>query len=126
MSGPDGKLSALAQSLRAAGASVVRDSDGNPIITMPVGGLKPRPGASEEIGANSAGELKAFLERIERLEEERRQLGDDIKDVYGDAKHSGFDPKILRKIVQIRKDPDAHREQSELVDTYLRALGMAP
>lgn len=126
MSGPDGKLSALAERMRAAGASVVRDADGKPIITMPAGGLKPRPGASQKIGANSAGELKAYLERIERLEEERRQLGDDIKDIYGEAKHSGFDPKIIRQIVKIRKDPDGYRENSEVLDTYLHALGVLP
>lgn len=126
MSGPDGKLSALAERMRAQGASVVRGADGKPIITMPAGGLKPRLGASQKIGANSAGELKAFLERIERLEEERRLLGDDIKDVYGEAKHSGFDPKILRKIIKIRKDPDQWREESELVDVYLQALGIEP
>lgn len=126
MSGPDGKLSSLAQRMRAAGASVVTDAEGRPIITMPAGGLKPKPGASQEIGANSAGELKAFIERIERLDEERQGIVDDIKDVFLEAKHSGFDPKILRKIIKIRKDPDQYREESELVDVYLQALGIEP
>lgn len=122
MSAPE-KLSALAMRLKAQGASVVKDDQGQPVIVMPAGGAG-EAAAREAIGANSAGHLKAFLERIERLEEERQGIVDDIKDVYSEAKSSGFDPKILRKIVKIRKDPDAYREESEILDTYLVALGL--
>jgi uncharacterized protein (UPF0335 family) len=128
MSGPVEKVSALAGRLRAAGATIVRDDDGNASVVLRVGDNRKRAAssaaASQEIGANSAGQLKAFLERVERLEEERRTISDDIKDVYSEAKSNGFDPKILRQIVRIRKDPDQYREESEILETYLHALGM--
>ena len=70
--------------------------------------------------------LKAFVERIERLEEEKKALADDIRDVYGEAKATGFDIKALRTIVRLRKqDADERREQEAILDTYLHALGMA-
>ncbi|MGA7387504.1 MAG: DUF2312 domain-containing protein [Pseudolabrys sp.] len=71
-------------------------------------------------------QLKAFVERIERLEEEKKATSDDIRDVYAEAKGTGFDVKALRTIVRLRKlDTDERREQQEVVDTYLHALGMA-
>jgi uncharacterized protein (UPF0335 family) len=79
----------------------------------------------DEINSGTAGQLKAFIERIERLEEEKRTIADDIKDVYAEAKGNGFDGKILRKIVSLRKkDANERREEEELLETYLRALGM--
>lgn len=79
----------------------------------------------DEINANTAGQLKSIIERIERLEEEKRTITDDIKEVYGEAKANGFDAKILRKIVSLRRqDANERREQDELLETYLRALGM--
>ncbi|MCZ8185311.1 MAG: DUF2312 domain-containing protein [Beijerinckiaceae bacterium] len=79
----------------------------------------------EDVNPATAGQLKAFIERIERLEEEKRQIADDVKDVYAEAKANGFDAKILRKIVSLRRqDADERREQEELLETYLRALGM--
>ena len=73
----------------------------------------------------NAGRLRAFIERIERLEEEKKALSDDIKDVYGEAKANGFDVKILRKIVSIRKqDRDQRMEEETILDLYLAALGM--
>ena len=79
----------------------------------------------DDINASTAGQLKAFIERIERLEEEKRTIADDIKDVYAEAKGTGFDGKILRKIVSLRRqDAGERREQEELLETYLRALGM--
>ena len=70
-------------------------------------------------------QLRAFIERIERLEEEKKTIADDIKDVYGEAKGTGFDTKILRKVIQIRKqDKDERMEQEAILDTYLQALGM--
>jgi uncharacterized protein (UPF0335 family) len=71
-------------------------------------------------------QLKAFVERIERLEEEKKATSDDIRDVYAEAKGTGFDTKALRTIVRMRKlDTDERREQQEVLDTYLHALGMA-
>ena len=71
-------------------------------------------------------QLKAFVERIERLEEEKKATSDDIRDVYAEAKGTGFDTKALRTIERLRKlDMDERREQQEVLDTYLHALGMA-
>ena len=74
----------------------------------------------------NGGQLRAFVERIERLEEEKKALADDIKDVYAAAKGNGFDAKVIRKVVSIRKqDRDKLREEEEILDLYLAALGMA-
>ena len=71
-------------------------------------------------------QLKAFVERIERLEGEKKATSDDIRDVYAEAKGTGFDTKALRTIVRLRKlDTNERREQQEVLDTYLHALGMA-
>lgn len=73
----------------------------------------------------NAGHLRAFVERIERLNEEKKALCEDIKEVYAEAKSNGFDPKIIRKIVSIRGlDPDKRAEEEALLDVYLKALGM--
>ncbi len=73
----------------------------------------------------NAGHLRAFIERIERLEEEKKALSDDVKDVYGEAKANGFDVKVMRKIVSIRKqDRDKRIEEETILDLYLAALGM--
>ena len=73
-----------------------------------------------------AGErLRSFIERIERLEEEKKALADDIRDVYAEAKGTGFEVKVMRQIVKIRKmDKDDLDEQEALLETYMRALGM--
>jgi uncharacterized protein (UPF0335 family) len=69
--------------------------------------------------------LKAFVERIEKLEEEKKAISDDIRDVYGEAKASGFDAKALRSVVKLRKmDADERKEQDAILETYLHALGM--
>ena len=75
-----------------------------------------------------AGErLKSFIERIERLEEEKRALAEDIKEVYSEAKGVGFDVKTMRQLIRIRRlDEDDRDEQEALLDTYKRALGMLP
>ncbi len=70
-------------------------------------------------------QLRAFIERIERLEEEKKSIADDIKDVYGEAKGTGFDTKILREVIKIRKqDRDERAEREAILDSYLIALGM--
>jgi uncharacterized protein (UPF0335 family) len=69
--------------------------------------------------------LKAFVERIERLEEEKKAIADDIRDVYAEAKGTGFDVKALRAIVRLRKqDADERKEQEAILETYMHALGM--
>jgi uncharacterized protein (UPF0335 family) len=71
-------------------------------------------------------QLKSFVERIERLEEVKKATADDIKDVYAEAKASGYDTKVLRKVVQIRKqDKNERLEQEAILDLYLQALGLA-
>ena len=77
-------------------------------------------------GAIAADQLRLLIERIERLEEERKGIADDIKDVYAEAKANGYDTKIMRKIVALRK-MESHelQEQDALIDTYRAALGMA-
>ena len=78
-------------------------------------------------GGVAGDHLKSFIERIERLEEEKKALAEDIRDVYSEAKASGFDAKVMRQIVKIRKmDKDDLDEQEALLETYMRALGMRP
>ncbi|HTJ90658.1 MAG TPA: DUF2312 domain-containing protein [Acidocella sp.] len=75
---------------------------------------------------NIAGErLRSIVERIERLEEERKALASDIKDIYSEAKSAGFDVKVLRQLIRIRKqEPAEIEEQETLLDIYRRAIGM--
>ena len=71
------------------------------------------------------GQLKAFIERIERLEEEKKAIAADIKEVYAEAKGTGFDTKIMRKVITLRKKDKAERQEEEaLLDLYMSALGM--
>ena len=73
----------------------------------------------------AADQIKAIIERIERLEEEKKSISDDIKDVYGEAKGNGYDVKALRTIIRMRKqDANERAEQETILDTYLQALGM--
>ena len=72
-------------------------------------------------------QLRTIVERIERLEEEKQALADDIKEVYAEAKGNGFDTKVLRTVVRLRKVDQAERAESEaLLDLYMHALGMVP
>lgn len=69
--------------------------------------------------------LKAFVERVERLEEEKKAIADDVRDVYAEAKANGFDVKALRTVVKLRKqDADERKEQEAVLETYMHALGM--
>ncbi|MCW2366558.1 uncharacterized protein (UPF0335 family) [Sphingobium sp. B7D2B] len=73
----------------------------------------------------AADQLRLLIERIERLEEEKKGIGDDIKDAYGEAKATGYDVKIMRQIVSLRKLPKHDRQEMEaILQTYLAALGM--
>ncbi|MCP5432903.1 MAG: DUF2312 domain-containing protein [Alphaproteobacteria bacterium] len=81
--------------------------------------------SSEGPAAVSAGQLRSLIERIERLEEEKRALAGDIKEVFAEAKANGFDAKIMRQVIKIRRMESAEREETEAVlDLYLEALGM--
>ncbi|MGE0500949.1 MAG: DUF2312 domain-containing protein [Rhizobiaceae bacterium] len=74
----------------------------------------------------AAGQLRAFIERIERLEEEKKTIADDVKEVYAEAKGTGFDTKAIRTLIRLRKKDQAEREEEEsILDLYKAALGMA-
>jgi uncharacterized protein (UPF0335 family) len=76
-------------------------------------------------GVVAADELRLLVERIERLEEEKKAIADDVKDVFGEAKSRGYDTKAIRKIVQIRKKKkEEFQEEEAILDTYMAALGM--
>lgn len=85
----------------------------------------------DDIDANDDGQisgnrLKSFIERVERLEDEKKALAEDIRDVYAEAKSTGFEPKIMRKIISLRKaNLEKRREEQELLDLYMAAIGMA-
>jgi uncharacterized protein (UPF0335 family) len=83
-------------------------------------------GKSKDADTRFAKEqLKAIVERIEHLEEEKKAIADDIKDVYAEAKGNGYDTKALRKIISLRKqDKDERAEQEAILETYMHALGM--
>ena len=78
-----------------------------------------------DVGGIAADRLRSIIERVERLEEERKALADDIKDICGEAKSAGFDVKVIRQIIRQRKqEPAEVEEQETLLDLYRRALGM--
>jgi uncharacterized protein (UPF0335 family) len=78
-----------------------------------------------EASGIAADRLRSIVERIERLQEERKALGEDVKDIFGEAKSAGFDVKVLRRVLQLRKmEPAVVDEQDALLDLYRRALGM--
>ncbi|MFN3828221.1 MAG: DUF2312 domain-containing protein [Micavibrio sp.] len=80
---------------------------------------------AEPVDKATASRLKSIIERVERLEEEKSGLAEDIKEVYGEAKATGFDPKIIRKIVRLRKiELEKRREEDILLETYKAAIGM--
>ncbi len=90
-------------------------------------GDEPRFDGTEhrEIGGSSADRLRSIVERIERLEDERKALSGDISDIYAEAKSAGFDVKVLRQLIKIRKqEPNDVEEQESLLDVYRHALGM--
>lgn len=72
-------------------------------------------------------QLKAIVERVERLEEEKKAIADDIRDIFAEAKANGFDTKVLRQVIRLRKQDLAERQEQETVlDLYMHALGMIP
>lgn len=87
--------------------------------------------SAEDLGVSAttvaAGQLKSIIERIERLEDEKKEIADQVKEVYAEAKGNGFDVKTLRKVVGLRKKDAEEREEEEaMLDLYLHALGMGP
>ncbi len=80
---------------------------------------------STDVGGIAADRLRSFIERIERLEEEKKGIQDDIKDIYAEAKGTGFDTKIMRQIIRIRKmEANDRQEMEALLDLYKSALGI--
>lgn len=78
-----------------------------------------------ETGGIAADRLRSIIERIERLEEEKAALAADVRDIYSEAKGAGFDPKVLRQIVRLRKmDQSDREEQDHLLDLYKNAIGL--
>jgi uncharacterized protein (UPF0335 family) len=83
------------------------------------------PGIGHNSEVFAKDQLKSVIERVERLNEERKALGDDIRDVFAEAKANGFDVKALRKVIALRRlDADELREQNAILDTYCNALGI--
>ena len=79
---------------------------------------------NDEISSAGAGQLKSIIERIERLEQEKAEVSEQIKEVFAEAKGTGFDVKVLRKVVRLRKQDRAKRQEEEaILDLYLSALG---
>jgi uncharacterized protein (UPF0335 family) len=92
-------------------------------------GIAPAPTNGDEISETSqtvaAGQLRALIERIERLHEERQTIADDIKEVFAEAKGTGFDTKAMKRIIQLRRQDQAERQEEEaILDLYKAALGM--
>lgn len=83
------------------------------------------PKANRTAGGIAADRLRSLVERIERLEDERKALGADIRDIYSEAKSAGFDVPVLRQLIRLRRqEPQALEEQENLLDLYRRALAM--
>jgi len=79
-----------------------------------------------DVGGITAEQLRSYIERIERLEEEKAAIAADVREVYAEAKSNGFDVKTMRQVLRLRKlDHDDRSEQEALLDLYKRALGMA-
>jgi len=80
---------------------------------------------SNDVGGIAAKKLQSYVERIERLEEEKKNIADDIKEFYSAAKGEGFDPKIMRQVVRLRKIESSERQEQEaLLHLYMHALGL--
>jgi uncharacterized protein (UPF0335 family) len=93
---------------------------------MPATATAVKEQAKDHSAGFAKGQLKALVERIERLEEEKKAIADDIRDVYGEAKGNGYDVKALRQVVRMRKqDKHERAEQEAILQTYLDALGMS-
>lgn len=84
-----------------------------------------RESTANDAGGVSGQRLKAFIERVERLEEEKAGLAEDVKDIFAEAKAVGFDVKIMRKVIRLRKmDKEKRQEEEELLELYKAAIGL--
>jgi len=89
--------------------------------------MADKKNSKDDVEGIAANQLRQFVDRIERLEEEKKALQEDIKEVYAEAKGRGFDVRILRKVIGLRKKEQEELDEEEaLVDLYMRALGMRP
>lgn len=80
---------------------------------------------TQDVGGVSGQRLKSFIERVERLEEEKSAIAEDIKEVYGEAKATGFDVKIIRQVIKLRKmEIEKRREEDQILELYKAAIGM--
>jgi uncharacterized protein (UPF0335 family) len=128
--GPEVPLAAVEESLRAMKRKSGRTKRAveKPIVQTDLEDpdyLGTVPENDAKVAGIAADRLRSLVERIERLDEERKALGADIRDVYAEAKSAGFDVKVLRQILRLRKqEPAAVEEQEALLDVYRRALGM--
>jgi uncharacterized protein (UPF0335 family) len=87
--------------------------------------IRGKAGQAKDVGGVAGQRLRAFLERIERLEDEKKGLADDVKDIYAEAKGVGFDTKIMKRVIKLRKmEPEKIREEDELLELYKAAIGM--
>ncbi|MBB2973974.1 DUF2312 domain-containing protein [Mesorhizobium sp. RMAD-H1] len=81
---------------------------------------------ASDVQSVATGQLRAFIERIERLEEEKKTIAEDIKEVYAELKGTGFDTKAVRAIIRLRKQPEHERQEEQaILQLYMDALGMA-
>ena len=88
-------------------------------------GVGHNSGETSDVGGVSGQRLKAFLDRIERLEEEKAALAEDVKEIYAEAKATGFDTKTMRKVIRLRKmDAEKRREEDEILELYKAAIGL--
>lgn len=88
-------------------------------------GVVESDAGTQDVGGVSGKRLKQFFDRIERLEEERKEVGDDIKEIYAEAKGAGFDVKTMRRIMRLRKmDPEKRAEAEAIEELYKSAIGM--
>ncbi len=94
-------------------------------VTPKIAPKKTEAGEARDVGGVGGERLRSFIERLERLEEEKASIAEDIKETYAEAKGVGFDAKTMRKIVSLRKmDGEKRREAEELLDLYKSAIGM--
>ncbi len=118
---PRGAVAAAAKAVTAEAAGRAT----NPKDSRQAEAFSDAETGRETVHGIARDQLRSFVERVERLEEEKKTIADDIKDVYGEAKAMGFDTKILKKVVALRKKDDQERLEEDLIlDTYLAALGM--
>jgi uncharacterized protein (UPF0335 family) len=95
------------------------------VVDEPVRSRKTNKSTSSDVGGIAGDRLRSFVERIERLEEEKRALSSDIKDVFAEAKGAGFDVKVLRKLISLRRlEAQEREEMDEILTLYMRAIGM--